>query len=140
MTRDEIAALLDQRAAAMLGSDASNVPSLYTPDAAIRSPMFGAVVGIDEIVESYRKTGEIYANIHTTLETRIVEENRAAEVNTVRATHVGEFAGIPASHRQITFTAVSVYEFRDGRIADERRVYDFTSVLMQLGVLRAKPA
>jgi hypothetical protein len=28
----------------------------------------------------------------------------------------------------------------DGLIASERRIYDFTGLLVQLGVLRAKPA
>jgi hypothetical protein len=30
-------------------------------------------------------------------------------------------------------------EMRDGLIADERRIYDFTGLLIQLGVLRSKP-
>jgi hypothetical protein len=28
----------------------------------------------------------------------------------------------------------------DGRIVHERRLYDFTGMLMQIGVLKAKPA
>jgi hypothetical protein len=28
---------------------------------------------------------------------------------------------------------------KDGRIHEERRLYDFTSMLLQLGVIRAKP-
>jgi hypothetical protein len=30
--------------------------------------------------------------------------------------------------------------FADGLIAHERRIYDFTGLLLQIGVLRAKPA
>jgi steroid delta-isomerase-like uncharacterized protein len=140
MTRDEIAALLDRYASAMIVTDASKVPSLYTTDATILSPMFGAVVGHGEIAEAYQEAGQIYADIHNTLETRIIEANHAVEIHTIRATHVGETFGVPASHKQISFTVVFVFELRDGLIAQERRLYDFTSVLVQLGVLRAKPA
>jgi hypothetical protein len=30
-------------------------------------------------------------------------------------------------------------EFEDGRIARERRIYDFTGLLLQIGALKAKP-
>ena len=33
-----------------------------------------------------------------------------------------------------------VYTLRDGAIVHERRILDFTGVLIQVGVLKAKPA
>jgi len=35
---------------------------------------------------------------------------------------------------------VFLYDLRDGRIAHERRIYDFTGLLIQAGLLKAKPA
>ena len=32
-----------------------------------------------------------------------------------------------------------MFEFRDGKIAVERRLYDFTALLLQVGVLKASP-
>jgi len=121
-------------------SDASKVPSLYTRDATVISPMFGAVVGHGEIAESWTETGQIYADIQTTLETRVIEGDRAVEIRTVHARHIGEAFGVPASHKQISFTMVFLFDLREGLVAQERRLYDFTSVLVQLGVLRARPA
>ncbi|HYM23837.1 MAG TPA: nuclear transport factor 2 family protein [Vicinamibacterales bacterium] len=139
MTRDEVVALLDRFAVAITASDASRVPSLYTRDATVLSPMFGAVVGHSEIAETFTETSQIYADISTTLEARVVEGDRAVEVRTVHARHIGEAFGVPASNKQISFTMVFVFDLRDGLVAQERRLYDFTSVLIQLGVLRAKP-
>ena len=34
---------------------------------------------------------------------------------------------------------VLVFELRDGKITHERRLYDFTGLLVQVGVLKAKP-
>jgi hypothetical protein len=34
---------------------------------------------------------------------------------------------------------VFVYELKDGKIVHERRVYDFTGLLIQTGLLKAKP-
>jgi hypothetical protein len=34
---------------------------------------------------------------------------------------------------------VRLFTMRDGRIAHERRYYDFTGLLIQIGILKAKP-
>jgi hypothetical protein len=34
---------------------------------------------------------------------------------------------------------VFVYELKDGKIVHERRIYDFTGLLIQIGVLKVKP-
>jgi steroid delta-isomerase-like uncharacterized protein len=140
MTRSEIVDLLDRHEDALSRSDSSSVPSLYAEDATVLSPMFGALAGRDEIADSYAEVGEIFANLERTLETRVIEGEKAVAVYAIRATHVGEVFGVPPSHKQTTFTMVFVFEVREGFIAAERRLYDFTSVLMQLGVLRARPA
>jgi hypothetical protein len=36
--------------------------------------------------------------------------------------------------------AVFFYQLEHGKIVRERRVYDFTGLLLQIGVLKAKPA
>jgi hypothetical protein len=37
-------------------------------------------------------------------------------------------------------SAVFFYELKHGRIVRERRIYDFTGMLVQIGILKAKPA
>ena len=39
---------------------------------------------------------------------------------------------------EVMFTAVA--RLKDGQIARERRIYDFTGLLVQIGLLKAKPA
>ena len=50
------------------------------------------------------------------------------------------FMGIPPSGKIFRFSMVFVLDLRNGRIIRDRRIYDFTGWLVQLGVLRAKPA
>ena len=57
-----------------------------------------------------------------------------------RATHEADFFGIPGTHRRIDAHVAWHLTFADGLIARERRIYDFTGLLLQIGVLRAKPA
>ena len=49
--------------------------------------------------------------------------------------------GFQGTGRRCSFEGVSLFELSaDGLIAAERRVYDFTGLLAQLGVLRVRPA
>jgi predicted ester cyclase len=70
----------------------------------------------------------------------VVDGRRAAQLATMTGTHVGGFLGLPPSGRRFQVPVVFLYTFADGRVIDERRVYDFTGMLMQVGVLKAKPA
>ena len=46
---------------------------------------------------------------------------------------------MPATGKNIERTVAYFLTIEDGKISRELRLYDFTSMLMQLGVLRAKP-
>jgi predicted ester cyclase len=55
------------------------------------------------------------------------------------ATHTSEVFGVPATGRKFEVQGVLVFYFKDGKIIKERRLYDFTSMLIQLGFLKARP-
>jgi predicted ester cyclase len=57
----------------------------------------------------------------------------------MRGTHVGEFLGLAPTKKAFHVPMVFVYELKDGKIVHERRIYDFTGLLMQIGVLKVKP-
>ena len=48
--------------------------------------------------------------------------------------------GLSSMMRRSLIAAVLVYEFRERKIVRETRIYDFTGVLIQIGLLKAKPA
>jgi predicted ester cyclase len=76
-----------------------------------------------------------------TVDAVVVDPPRIAIFTTVNATHVNEFFGMPGTNRHIEFRNARLMETdEDGLIARERRIYDFTGLLVQIGVLRAKPA
>lgn len=52
----------------------------------------------------------------------------------------GELAGIPPTGKPVRFSGVSIYRFRDGRIAESWYVYDLFGLLQQLGALPAAEA
>ncbi len=61
-------------------------------------------------------------------------------VVSIEATHIGEFLGMPPTGKRFIMPAVFFYQLENGKIVRERRIYDFTGLLVQIGVLKAKPA
>jgi predicted ester cyclase len=70
----------------------------------------------------------------------IIEDGRVVQLVTFSGTNTGGFMGMPSTGKKFTFSAVLICTMRDGLIAHETRIYDFTGFLMEIGVLKAKPA
>ena len=54
-------------------------------------------------------------------------------------TNVGGFMGLAATGKQFHFNVAYVFTVENGEITRERRIYDFTGMLLEIGVLKAKP-
>ena len=48
--------------------------------------------------------------------------------------------GLAGTNRRFRIQGVRLYDMKAGLIQTERRLYDFTGLLIQVGVLRSKPA
>lgn len=132
--------LLDRRTAAWNHRDPAALAAQYSDHAVVTSPMFPRAEGRDAIEQSFATLFRVFPEWEITFEDACVNANRAMQLGTVRATQRGEFMGIPGSGRKVTFDCVIILDFEDGLIVRDRRIYDFTGMLMQLGVLRGKPA
>jgi len=74
------------------------------------------------------------------IEQLLVDPPNIALFATVNATHVNEFFGLPGTNRHIEFRIAWLFAVENGLITRDHRVYDFTGILLQVGLLRAKPA
>jgi predicted ester cyclase len=91
------------------------------------------------VEESNRRLFGAFPDWNLKTEQLIIDGNMAVEVMNVSCTHAGEFMGLPASGRKAQFKGVRILRIENNLIQEEQRLYDFTSLLMQVGVLRGKP-
>jgi steroid delta-isomerase-like uncharacterized protein len=140
MTRDDAVKFFAEQQVEWNARDAEALARRHTSDGTIVSPIFRTVQGTDDILRSYRSLFTTFPDWRYTGEEPLVDGNRLAQQFAVNATHSAEFMGLPGSGRRFDIQGVRVFEMRDGLIAYERRYYDFTGLLIQLGVLRSKPA
>jgi steroid delta-isomerase-like uncharacterized protein len=139
MTREQIVVVLNAMQRAWNARDASALAAAHAEDGSVQSPIFGEVKGRAAIEKSYRELFRAFGDWILTYQDIIIDGARAAQTFEATATHTSDLFGVEATHRRFRVQGVLLFEFRDGKIATERRLYDFTSLLLQVGVLKAKP-
>jgi steroid delta-isomerase-like uncharacterized protein len=142
MTHDEAVKFFAEQQEEWNARDAEALTRRHTPDGTLISPIFRTVQGADGILGSYRSLFKTFPDWQYIGEEPLVDGDgdRLAQQFVVHATHSAEFMGLPGSGRKFDIEGVRVFEMKAGLIAFERRYYDFTGLLIQLGVLRGKPA
>ena len=140
MTREEIFALFARREAAWRRRDAVALAADHAPDGVVVSPTGGVLEGRADIERIYRVWFVAFPDLMFTTEDLLVDDDRAALLCRVTGSHAGEFFGMPPTGRRIEVSGCFIYRLQNGRIVHERRILDFTGLLVQVGVLRAKPA
>jgi uncharacterized protein (TIGR02246 family) len=139
VTRDQILAFLDRRNAAWAAHDARALAAMHAPEGSVASPTGGVLEGRDEIERIYRVWFSAFPDITAQQDDVLVDGDRAVQILRFTATHAGEFFGLPATGRRVEVLVASALTFAQDLIAEERRIYDFTGLLVQVGVLKAKP-
>ncbi len=140
MTREDIRSFFDRRQAHWEARDAVALANGHAEDGVVVSPMFGTHRGRSAILTLYTTMFTTFPDWAFTSEDLLIDGSRVAQPFTATATHVGTFMGLAGTNRRFRIQGVRLVEMGEGAIQHERRVYDFTGFLIQVGVLRGKPA
>lgn len=139
MPRATLEALIKRQIDAWNRHDPASLAQQYTPDAIVESPMFANLRGRQAIEGSNRAFLTSFPDAEFALDTVVIDAPRMAVFLKFKATHVGEFFGLPGTNKHIQVPMARFVTTESGLIAHERRIYDFTGLLVQVGVLRATP-
>ena len=140
MTRAEIVAMFDRHRLAHNRHDVESLAEHYAEDCVVESPMAGIVRGRAEAEKVSRSFVSAFPDVVFQREALIIDGDTVVELETLSGTDTGGFMGLTPSNKSFESKLVRIYTLRDGKIVHERRIYDFTGLLVQIGVLKAKPA
>lgn len=140
MTRPEILAFFASRQVHWNAHDVEALSAGHAEDGVVQSPMHGTRKGRADIADSYSALFGAFPDWRFTGDDMLIDGDRVAQVFTAEAIHVGEFMGLAGTNRRFRIQGVRIYNLSGGLIQTERRLYDFTGLLIQVGVLRGKPA
>lgn len=138
MTREEVTALFARRQQAYDQLDAATLAGDYAPDAVIESPTAGVHDGRSAEM-AIRAVFNAFRDMRLVTDDLIVDGDRVAQLASISGTHIGDFLGLAPTGKPFHLSAVFLYDLNNGKIVRERRIYDFTGMLMQIGVLKARP-
>ena len=140
MTRDEIVTFFDERQQTWLNRDSDGLGAFHAENGTIESPMFGRRQGRQAISDSYRALFATFPDWDFQGEPLLIDGDRVCQPFSATATHVGTFMGIDGTNRKFKIQGVRLFTMADRLVQHERRMYDFTGLLIQIGILRGKPA
>jgi steroid delta-isomerase-like uncharacterized protein len=139
MTRDEVDRFLSRRERAWFDRDASALAVDYAEACIVDSPTHGRQTTRGAVRAVYATWFEAFPDLKFEREDVLVDGDRVAVCFRATGTHRKPFGVVPASGRSLEITGVFIFTFQDGQIVREKRYYDSTSLLVQIGVLKAKP-
>jgi steroid delta-isomerase-like uncharacterized protein len=140
MTRDQIVDLFDRRMNAFNDHDVESFADVYAEDAVVESPLGGTHQGRAAIAAVIAAFLGALSDATSSQDALIIDGDDVVQVVTMSGTDAGGFMGMAPSGRPAQLPIVAVCRVADGHITHERRIYDFTGMLVQIGVLKAKPA
>ena len=141
MTRAELQVLAERYLETWRRRDPAAIAAFHAIDGVAESPIYATLRGRKAVEDASRAFFTSFPDATLDADEIVVDPPHVAAFTTVNATHVNDFFGMPGTNRRIEFRNARLMRWDEhGLIVHERRIYDFTGLLVQLGVLRAKPA
>ena len=101
-------------------------PGLPVPDADLQTTK--QIIGEGQAV---------FPDIKSSEEDLIAEGDKVVVRRTFRGTHKGEFAGVAASGKEVTFSGIFIARLTGGKIEEQWANVDFLGLLQQIGAVPA---
>jgi steroid delta-isomerase-like uncharacterized protein len=117
------------------------VGEIISPSHALQGPNFsGSSIG----PEAYRHQVALFLagipDLRFSVEDTVSEGDKIVACWSISGTHLGEFMGIPATNRKVSFDGMTIHHIAGGKIIDSFSNWDALGLMRQLGVTPALPA
>jgi predicted ester cyclase len=94
--------------------------------------------GLSETVAQMSRRAAAFPDLNIRVETLIADGDQVAYVARMKGTHLGVFAGVPATDKPVEYMSIGMDRLENGKIVQHNATGDFLGVLVQLGVLPLK--
>lgn len=140
MTRKKIQNFFAGRDEAWRRHDVAALTANHTEDGEVESPLWGNVKGRSAIQRSYMEWFSSFPDAEYLTEHLLIDGNKVVQFVKMIGIQKGDFCGLAPTGKRFEAHCAFLFFLADDLIEREIRIYDFTGVLLQLGVLKAKPS
>lgn len=137
MSAEQNKALVRRMYAAFDAADLAAVPAIFGPAWVNNDPSLPPLSGHDGARQLISMFTQAFSDFTTTIESILAEGDRVAARFSHTGTHQGEFMGIQPTGRRISVSSSGIFRIADGRVVENRVVFDALGLLQQLGVMPA---
>ena len=99
--------------------------------------LLSSSMDIEEQKEFVRAQHAALGNLHLTILDLLAEGDQVAIHWRIDGTHKGDFLGVAATGKPVTFQGIALLRITGGKIADDIAYWDNQSILEQLGAVPA---
>ena len=110
-----------------------------TPDYKMYLPSNAKPIGLEEHKVLWQSFIDGFPDLEHTIHASIAEGDYVSTRETLRGSHKGEFQGMPPTGKTIEFSAICLWRFVDGKLAEYWTDADIVGLFQQLG-MELKPA
>ena len=140
MTRDEIVRMFAERRDAINRRDVDFIVSQHAADCEHISQLAGGTVkGREAIARLYEAWFNGFPDLVWTFDEPLIDGDRVTQMTMHSGTDTGGFMGLPPTGKPFRVPVVWLFTLKDGHFVRARPIYDFTGMLVQIGVLKTKP-
>ena len=140
MTREEIQEFFVKRDKAWQQHDSATLAEDHTEEGEVESPLHGGIKGRAAMRDVYAQWFSSFPDARYLTEHLLIDGDHVVQFIKMSGTQNGEFCGLPPTGKRFEMRCAFLFSFSGGKVAHEIRIYDLTGILLQLGVLKAKPA
>jgi steroid delta-isomerase-like uncharacterized protein len=95
----------------------------------------GIPPGREGVKQFFALMRSAFPDVQVAVEDMLAEGDKVVARVTFRGTHRGEFIGVPASGKQVAFTAIDILRIVDGRLVEHWGQTDNLGMLQQIGAI-----
>jgi steroid delta-isomerase-like uncharacterized protein len=114
--------------------DTSQVEALFSPEWENVDPALPPMRGLDGARTLIGMFTASFPDFTSKIELMAAEADQVAIRATHTGTHEGVFLGIPPTSKSVNVSATGIYTIKDGKLIQNRVVFDAFGLLQQLGV------
>lgn len=107
---------------------------LFSPDSKQYMPPNAEPLSFEDYKPMAKKIYDAFPEITHTVDDIIAEGDKVVAKILVHTVHEGEFAGIPATGRELEWAAIAIFELSDGKIKARWEIGDILGLCQQLGM------
>ena len=119
--------------------DFAALSMVLSADTVDHNPNPGQAPGLEGVKQVFGGFRAAFPDLTLTVEDMIAEGDKVVSRLTIRATHRGDFQGIPATGKQVTQTGIDILRIAGGKVVERWGEFDNLGLLQQLGVVPPPP-